>query len=55
MEINVDIKRENEKDENIFFHKFLTLLGFSLVLSLIAFAFYIIERYILSSYNLQSK
>ena len=47
MEISVDDKREKEKDENVFFHKFLTLFGFSLGLSLIAFAFYIIERYIL--------
>ena len=47
MEINVNDKKEKEKNQIIYFHKFLTLFGVILLLLLLLYTFYIIEKYIL--------
>ena len=47
MEINVNDKKEKEKNQIIYFHKFLTLFGIILLLLLLSYTFYIIEKYIL--------
>ena len=47
MEINVNDKKEKEKNQIIYFHKFLTLFGVILLLLLLSYTFYIIEKYIL--------